>query len=57
MFRITNIQHKESSDQIECTFTPSVQNFDIITPFMSDDCRPYQIDGGGCIWVRRGINS
>ncbi|MDQ1236114.1 hypothetical protein QE450_003612 [Paenibacillus sp. SORGH_AS306] len=34
-----------------CTYTPSIRTFNIVTKHMNDECIPYQIGVGICIWL------
>ncbi|MFD1988352.1 hypothetical protein ACFSGI_00025 [Paenibacillus nicotianae] len=34
-----------------CTYNPSIRTFNIVTSYMNDECIPFQIGMGTCIWL------
>ncbi|UNK19513.1 hypothetical protein MNQ98_05640 [Paenibacillus sp. N3/727] len=51
MHELINIQQLRHEVDNACTYTPSVLTYNITTEFRMDDCKPYQIERGGCIWL------
>lgn len=51
VLKLIDIQRLEHESSVNCTYTPSVQTFNITTEFMTDECKPIQLEGGGCIWI------
>lgn len=36
-----------------CTYTPSIRTINMVTTYMNDECIPYQIGMGTCIWLNK----
>jgi hypothetical protein len=52
MIRAKEIRHIQGKIlEVSSSYAASVKTYNIVTTFMSDDCKAYQIGNGICIWL------
>ncbi|MBE7897326.1 hypothetical protein G7L40_01205 [Paenibacillus polymyxa] len=48
---LKEIDTNHSTSSVSCTYTPSIETYNIVTDNMTDDCKPTQLGNGCCIWL------
>ncbi|WP_411347696.1 hypothetical protein [Paenibacillus sp. WLX2291] len=46
-----SLENSKSISQSVCSYIPEVQTFNVITEYMSDECIPYRLSMGACVWL------
>lgn len=49
MIKIKDV--KKVQTEVEISYTPEVKTYDIMTGFMTDDCRPYKVTISTMLWI------
>ncbi|MBP1175312.1 MULTISPECIES: hypothetical protein [Paenibacillus] len=48
---LKEIDTNHGTSRVSCTYTPSIETYNIVTDNMTDDCKPTQLGNGCCIWL------
>lgn len=52
---LKEIDTNHGTSRVSCTYTPSIETYNIVTDNMTDDCIPTQLGNGCCIWLNGNL--